>query len=589
MDLIKKYRKGIIITSLVVISIIILILTLQVFLSNIISNKVENALSKRKDNHYIISVDKTKVNLFTMTLIFKDISISPDSILMTRLKSKNEYQRKVVKIDIPALRVRNIGIISLLTNRRINIGGFILNDARISLYTDGRSDKKSTELPEKPQNGIFNIDSIVLPGIGGGDINKLMINNFEFTIIDILKNDTTFSAKNLGLSFDNLVLTKNESDSNSFSLKIKDVDFEMANDRFYLPGGKYVMSFKDVNYNMINEKMVFTDLIIQPMYNQKRMVELSKYQYEIYDVEISKAEVNSINLHQVIRESKIYLSNVVIDGMKLNIFKDKRRPFDESKRPKLPQQLLKELKKDLYIDSLTIINSSMVYSEQHELMKDPMKVTLSDFNVKVKKITSVVDSIINGIEMSVQLNAKIQNTIKMNIELFFPMKSISDTFMFRGYLGKGDMKIFNPVVLPAIGVKFESGNLDKIRFSASANPDYAIGEMTMLYHDLQGSVQRQDMIETNKFLSWVANSVIISNNPAKDKKEPRVAPMFFERVEYKGLGNYLWKTIQTGITATIVPTMSKKVQSKIDQTLGTDPKEIRKRDRKEKRKKRKSK
>ncbi len=584
-----KYKKTVLITFTIVVSIICLILILQLVVSNIVSGKVENALANKKDIRYTINVGKSKVNLFTITLIFKDIQIIPDSALVAQLKNTSNSQRRVFNIEIPVLRIRNISVIDLLSNREIDIGSFILKNASIVMYMSGKSKEKRKSLPRKTKQGLVNVDSIVIPGIGGGEVSKFWINNFSFTVIDVENGDTTLSARNLDLSFDNIRLIKNTADSTSFRLKVKDVDFEMANDRFYLPGGKYVLSFKDVNYNMIDTRMTFNGLEIKPRYKRSKMVGLSKYQYEIYNLVVNKITIDDINLRQIVQQSRVFLKDVEIEGMMLKIFKDKNRPFDESKRPKLPQQLLADLKNDLYIDGVNIKNSTLIYSEQHKLMDEPMKVTLANLDVKVKNVTSVVDSIINGIDMSVDLSARLQNSIDMNLSLLFPMKSISDTFMFSGYLDKGNMKIFNPVVLPAIGVKFESGNLDKIKFRATANPDYAIGEMTMLYHDLEGSVQRQDMVETNKFLSWVANSVIISNNPAKDKKEPRVVPMFFERVPYKGLGNFLWKTLQSGITATIVPTMSKKVQSRIDETLGTDPKVIRKREREERRRKRKSK
>ena len=44
-----------------------------------------------------------------------------------------------------------------------------------------------------------------------------------------------------------------------------------------------------------------------------------------------------------------------------------------------------------------------------------------------------------------------------------------------------------------------------------------------------------------KFLSWIANTVVHSFNPGK-KGKLRTAQMSFERVEYKGLGNFLWNS-----------------------------------------------
>jgi len=152
-------------------------------------------------------------------------------------------------------------------------------------------------------------------------------------------------------------------------------------------------------------------------------------------------------------------------------------------------------------------------------------------------------------------------------------------------MGKGDMKLFNKILLPALGLKFDAGYIDGLKFNANANTTYSIGKMTMLYHDLDGVVVRKDPQQTNKFLSWVANTAMIRNNPIPNK-EKRVEPMFFNRVMYKGLGNFMWKTLQSGITATLIPTMDNKVQKQIDIELGSDKKTIRKREKAEKRKNR---
>ena len=584
MNIFKKYRKSIVISSVVLASIVVIILVLQLIIGSIITNKIENAIDKREDNQYKITVGTVKINLFTMTLILKDLKVTPDSLYLKGLASKSVKQPDILRVKVPVLRIRNISILKLIRDKFIDVGSFVLKNAHIDVYTDGKTITSKDKKP-KSSSALFNFDSIPLPGIGGGRIGALKINEFGINLINVNKGDTIVSANSLDLALYDVELLKNENDSTSFMLKLKDVDFNMSNETFYLPGGNYILSFKDMSFSMNKSLLVFDKLSIKPRYSRSKMVSLSKFQYEIYNVDIERIEINSIDLKQIIRESKFFFSSIDVDNMKLNIFKDKHFPFDESKRPTLPQQMLKALKKDLNIDSITISNSELEYSELHELMKEPMIVTLGNFNVKVKNITSVVDSMINGAVMTINLKANLQKTIPMEVDIAFPMKSIRDTFMFSGYLGKGEMKIFNPIVLPAIGVKFESGIIDRIDFKATANTIYSIGSMTMLYHDLEGDIQRKDMVETNKFLSWVANSVLIQNNPIKDN-DPRTVPMYFERVMYKGLGNFLWKTLQSGITATIVPTMKSKVQGQIDVTKGTSNKDIRKREREEKKKNR---
>lgn len=576
----KKHKKLIVITSIVIASIILLILITQFILGNILQNRLENSLSNRDKKDYKISVGNVKVNLFTMTLILKDVSVEPDSTLLSQIKLQKGAQKKALRLSVPVLRVRYIGVIGFLLDKYVNVGSFVLKNAKVDLLTSGKSSTPKTKKVDKTAKP-FNIDSIVIPGISGVNLNRFLVKDFGINIIDIKRNDTIFSTKSLTIQIKNIALIKNESDSSSFRLVLKDFDFHMSDERFQLPGDKYILSFDDMSFNMNQNQLIFKKLKITPKYSQSKMVELSEFQYEIYNCEIEKAEFNSLYPLDIIRNSKIFMSDVLIHNMQLRIFKDKRRPFNEEKRPKLPHELLKSLKQDLYIDSLIISESELVYAERHSMMEEPMVVTLGRLNVKVSKITSIVDSIVKGTVMSIKLQAKLQKKIPMGINIYFPMKSVADTFSFNGWLGNGDLELFNNVVLPAIGVKFKSGYLDGLSFKARANPNYAMGEMTMLYHDLNGIVVRKDMKKTNKFLSWAANQIINKNNPAKNK-ENRIEPMFFNRVMYKGLGNFLWKTLQTGILSTIIPGMDNKPKKEINTVLGTDKKDVKKRKRAEK-------
>jgi len=113
------------------------------------------------------------------------------------------------------------------------------------------------------------------------------------------------------------------------------------------------------------------------------------------------------------------------------------------------------------------------------------------------------------------------------------------------------MKVFDIALYPALGLKILKGSLDNLTFSASANETKSQGSMTMLYHGLEAKVFKSSLIsEENKFLSWTVNSIIKKSNPKKNKT-PREVNLGVERVVYKGLGNYFWKTLQGGIINTI--------------------------------------
>ena len=79
-----------------------------------------------------------------------------------------------------------------------------------------------------------------------------------------------------------------------------------------------------------------------------------------------------------------------------------------------------------------------------------------------------------------------------------------------------------------------------------------ICRVTMQYSNLKTEVSRLKSEQKSGFLSWSVNQVVHRSNPGVTGKL-RVAIMDFERTPYKGLGNYMWKTIESGIINTVSP------------------------------------
>jgi len=585
MSFFEKNKKTLIVLISVVSFVIALLLIAQLIIGNILENKLDQVLVKKENNKYKLDIGKLKVNLFTMTLILKDVEITPDSSFLKQLKIPDQYNKNAFSLKIPVVRIRNIGVYKYLVHKEISIDDFIIDNAIFNIY-EVASAKSTTSNPATSPTPKFKIDSIVIPGINGVSINKILISSFSFNFINLKNNDTSFTANNLDLSYRNIRLVKNELGNQSLKLLVKGIDVSMLNEKFNLPGGKYTLQFSELNFNMHKATVLLKDFKITPRYNLSTMAKMSKFQYEIYTCDIKSVEIESIHPLKILQTSNLLISKIIVDSMNLSIYKDKHFPFDTAKRPLIPTQSLKLVKTQLYVDSIIVKNSHLNYSELHNMTDVPMEVNLGNLNAMVANITSIEDSIHSNSIMKVVLKANLQNTIPMGVNIYFRLNSVADTFSFNGWLGSGNMKLFNKILLPAIGIKFDEGTLDGLKFTARANSTYSIGEMTMLYHDLDGAVVRKDMKQTNKFLSWVANAAMIRNNPVP-KKDKRVVPMYFNRVIYKGLGNFLWKTLQSGITATLIPTMDNKVQKQIDVSKGTDKKTIRKREREEKRKNKK--
>ncbi|MDP2724150.1 MAG: hypothetical protein Q8O72_15440 [Bacteroidales bacterium] len=577
----RKSRKIFLISGIVLAVILVLTLSANLIVSRIVERKVRNILETTPVKGYDISFNTLRVNLFSMSVILKDICLKPDTILMNEYKSFSATKKTLIQTEIPVLKIRYLDALSYLSGNVVTIDEILYQRATITIYTGGGKREKRKITAEEIEKGI-NMNNLVIPGIGGVDIGEIKLNNLNLLVINPVKGDTLVHNTDIDFTLEKIYLIKNESDSNSFRLDMSDIRFELTNEHFVVASGKYNLSFSKLSFSAKTHEILINDFLFKPTLDAKRLASQFKYRTDVYQAEVRDIAVQLGDVKNMLITGNYYLPQIRLDGLNLFIVRNISLPFDEARRPLLPNQLLKTLKTDIDIDSLEITNGNLLYEETNNDNTLPMKVSLDKLHLLISEITSIRDSMANNRPMKIHLTADLQNQLPLDVRFEFPLLSKSDTFSFAGTLGGGKMSIFNPVVKSAVDVKFVNGKLNGIDFSVQANPAYAMGEMTMLYTGLQGEVLKKSSDNSNKLLSWIADQVVKSDNPFAREK-PRVVPVYFDRVMYKGFGNFAFKSLLSGILASTIPTFDHSNQKKINVRENMTKKYFRKQRRQERR------
>jgi hypothetical protein len=122
-----------------------------------------------------------------------------------------------------------------------------------------------------------------------------------------------------------------------------------------------------------------------------------------------------------------------------------------------------------------------------------------------------------------------------------------------GQCGAMKLSPLNDMLEPSLNMRFNSGQVDRMTFAFHANDINSYGWMEFLYSDVDVVLMKKDPDKQWWFVSLLANAVAVSRNPGKNNKIKSVE-IGYERNKNKGLINYVWKTIQSGMVRTIIPT-----------------------------------
>ena len=585
MTISKKQKRWIIILGIIVSVFLVFVLAINLILANIISKKITNALENRPDKNYHITLDKVRVNILNGNINLKGLQIEPDSVFVDQLKQGKLNQSMVLRAHLPLFRLAGFSLYDAATDGKIDIRKILFKNANVQILVGKKKQQPKASQGIENEKG-FRLDSIQIPGVQGIEIGKIELEHFKIEFYDVVKNTVISKNKKLNLVVTGIESIKLSEGSDYFAFGLQNGQLELSEEEFKLPGGNYMISLKKLKLNLPDSSLTINNFVLKPQIADRfKMAEKLVYTKGIFDVAVKEINLTSIDVLRMIHEGELVIGNVQVNGMHFDLFKDKRKPWDYDLRPKYFNQALRTMDFPVYIGSIGVEEGYLKYWEESAKSFGNLEVTLHELEGTILHVTSIKDSLRKP--MTANLRARLFNTAPMSVDFLLPLNSRVDTFFVSGSLGKSKMSKFNPALFPALGMNITGGTLNSVAFKARANRKYIDGEMVMMYDGLETEVAKKKDQEVNKFVSWLANSVVIKSNPGK-KDKLRTVPMHFEREMYKGMINVVWKAVQTGLVNTISPTgkviketkPEEKPETKTKEESGKKKKSRRKKDKK---------
>lgn len=537
----NKYLKKIIIFIIIFLAIIF---TANIFISNLVENKLTELLLKNNSEYYTTTLEKVKFNLLERSISVNGLVMKPTDLSISELKRNDSISKELQKISLSSVKLNGIHFYKTIINKEIEVNELELNDLIVQKLKNPNSKKIKFEKKS------FNLDSIYIDKINGFQINKIDINNISYQIVDIISNDTIFQHKPLSINLDGFKL--NNYYDHYFKIEpIKD-QFEINDVRIHLTKKQYTLDIKAIHLDFDKEIISIKNIRYKPTMDLVALSKTYKYNDAALDFDIENIKIFNYDLHKTVKNEGLFIDSILVSGMKLDIFKDKSKPWNPNKIKTLPNVALKHMDLPLYINKIKIENSLLKLEENFGNKDLLLKLALYDINAQITNITSIKE--FREQPMKIVFRTHLMNRAPLKANFIFPLKDNQTTFYFNGSLGATKFKYFDEAIFPVLGLKILKGDLQSLVFSANADNISSNGKMTMLYDDLEAKIFKSKSNEKNKFLSWSVNKIIHNSNPGKKKKSKiRIAEMHYNRINIEGFGSYLWKTLQSGITNTIAP------------------------------------
>lgn len=391
----------------------------------------------------------------------------------------------------------------------------------------------------------------------GSGINKIILNSIYIDnfIVDVINvpsvfdtvvfQDMDFSIRALEFDFQDTM--------NAPGFSFEKFTLKMAGAKVVPKGVMYSFDLSSLFINTQDSIIAVDSFLLVPHYSEKDFGWKNKKQTDRFSISLPALSLEGIDFDKMLLSKEANIRRLNIEKPDVKIYRDKNVPFDFTNFPLLPQSAINKIKVPLAIDLIRINDAHINYKELVENGIVPGNVTLSGFDIRVVNAHNRISRNIPSNDMLIYGSGRLYDAGDLSVNITMPMDVEKDTFSFHGTLGSMAVVPVNEMAVPNGKILLKSGSVESVVFSAEANSDFSAGEIKMIYEDVKMEILKKDNLHDGKgFLSAIAQAAIVSSNP-KGKRPPRIGEMFFERDKNKGAINFLWKTVFSGIKATINP------------------------------------
>ncbi len=481
-----------------------------------------------KDKNQQFSIDELTFSTGDRQILAKNLVVKP--------KVKNNKQDQF-ELQIPTLSMNGFDMDKAYKNDQYFFESIVIDKPSFQLFNNA---KDSIRFNPFKVNLYPHFESFA-------DVFSSKSMNVNNANITVLKNGQKKLQEQVSLN-----LTKVRIDNKPSQGFMHSADFSFKIPNLKKQTKLYHYTIGETSYSSADNRVTAKDIRIIPNFSKENHQKQVGFQSDYFSGKVDSVSISQPNIRRWFDQEELAGKYLSINGLSVDIFRDKQMPFDELRRPKMLQEMIKSMKIPVSVDSLILANAKVTYSEKTASGDLEGKIGFSKIHVRMMPFTNIKAA--NGVIPDFKLDgtATIQDSSELKVSMNYLMNSPENLFKVKGSLSQFNMRIVNPVLEPLALVSIRSGKVNRFDFDFSANQTSSNGQLFFGYDDLKISVLeiKDGNTKESKFASFLANSLLLrSKNPRG--KELLPDEIAFTRDQKRSVLNYWWKSIFSGIRNTL--------------------------------------
>ncbi|MCB0840609.1 MAG: hypothetical protein KDD99_28275, partial [Bacteroidetes bacterium] len=498
-----------------------------------------------KDSTYSIKVGNIGISTADSSILAERIEITP---LIDNTKLANA--RQIFDLYLPSVRFKGFDTNELYFDKKVVLDSVEVFRPQIKMFTR----------PELPAQDSFNLYQSVMKEISRLAVNKIIIRNGVFDqVLPAESEERPLQIPRFSLELDKFELDSLPLLAAGRFFYSNQMDLRIQNYSIPLKDSIYTLAIKAVRFSTKESSITLDSLTLTSNFELQDFID--KNGYAINHIALQTHQIKAVNadLFAMADRGSVDILKLWVDGLKLQIHKDKRAPEKPDRRPPLPVSFIRGLPFYLRIDSTFIDGGEVTYQEKVESLMDPGELEINEIDAVITQLSNDPGLMTpeKEVYLGLEANATLMDEGNMSFKVFYPLFDTTDRFILTGELDSMSMTAFNPILEPGVSVSVKEGLAQAMTFRVRGNREICRGKMWFRYDNLKVEVFNEK--ETDAFkpekkkrglLSAFANTMVVhTKNPTR--RFLRVGKIEYEVDRSKGFVAHWVQSLLSGLKSSI--------------------------------------
>jgi hypothetical protein len=522
------------------------------------------------DGIYTFKLGSLRYSTKQQELTARSINIISDKEINNRYKrdSIERANRNMFDISAERFRITGLDLIRSYESGNFIISDIILNEPEIAIMQDHDIPEQSDdegeavamqEADEEDNDALEQVAEIV-------DIFRVAnvrVTDGHFKI-NILEDSVirSMTVDHVSLAIEQLRMIDLEANDPLEMFDVDDIGLLVRDFTYLLPDSLYAFEVDEVRSSLRDQSLIIDSLRLVPMFKVDDFVARLQYADDRFDIKIPHIIAQGINLRELFNNQAFIIGRALVESPVVEIYRDNRVEQDPDRRPVTLQNMLGTLDMYVQIDTIGLANGKLTYSEISPDGVEPGTLIMEDMIFGLTNITNDTALIRQNNIATLHGATRFMGESKLRVRMLLDLDHPEDRYSYSGILESMDFSAFNNLSENLGGVRFESGQINKVEFDVQATEHLAVGMMRFFYNDLEIQLVNTDDPENPGALrragSWAINNLAVkSDNP--EENHFRDGDIEVERNYQKSVFNHMSSAMIDGLTSSLMPPLVEKI------------------------------